>query len=143
MPKKVKIILMALGIMAIIALVVSLTIPPKQYLIVDGCNNIAYKGAINTVFNEGLDSADYEPARIAHTYIADRAVDYVVLINPSVENVLDFYSLAKEHGAKLIIGDTSNEEELKAELFNLGFSGKKIKFKTNREWKPDGESCFY
>jgi len=144
MPKKVKIILMALGIMAIIALVVSLTIPPKQYLIVDGYNNVAYGGAINTVFHEGLDSVDYETAHLANAYIEDTGANYIVLIDPpNVKTVMDFYNLARAHGAKLIIGDTSNEKELKAELFNLGFSGKKIIFKTNQEWKPNWKNYFY
>ncbi|HPX64544.1 MAG TPA: hypothetical protein PLP70_00890, partial [bacterium] len=116
----------------------------KQYLIIDGQNNIAYGGAINTVFWEGLDSVDYETARLVNTYLKDRAADYVVLINPpSARTVLDFYNLAKVHGARLIIGDTPNEKELKAELFNSTLSNKEIKFQTNQEWKPDWKNSFY
>lgn len=143
MPKKVKILLIALGAALIITLVVCITLP-KQYLIVDGQNNIAYGGAINTVFWEGLDSVDYETARLVNTYLKDRAADYVVLINPrDVRTVLDFYNLATVHGAKLIIGDTPNEKELKSELFNLNLSNKQVRFQTNQEWRPDWKNSFY
>ncbi|HOE80897.1 MAG TPA: hypothetical protein PLA38_02665 [bacterium] len=143
MPKKVKKILIALVTILIVTLAV-LIASPKQYLIIDGQNNIAYGGAINTVFWEGLDSVDYETARLVNTYLKDRAADYVVLINPpSARTVLDFYNLAKVHGARLIIGDTPNEKELKAELFNSTLSNKEIKFQTNQEWKPDWKNSFY
>ncbi len=143
MPKKVKTICVGLGIIMVIALILLIT-SPKQYLIVDGYNNVAYNGAINTVFREGLSGVDYETAHLANAYIEDIGANYVVLIDPpNVKTVMDFYNLARAHGAKLIIGDTSNEKELKTELFNLGFSDKKIQFKTNQEWKPDWENCFY
>ncbi len=143
MPKKVKKILIALVTILIVTLAV-LIASPKQYLIIDGQNNIAYGGAINTVFWEGLDSVDYETARLVNTYLKDRAADYVVLINPpDVRTVLDFYNLAKVHGAKLIIGDTLNEKELKSELFNLNLSNKQVRFQTNQEWRPDWKNSFY
>jgi hypothetical protein len=143
MPKKVKILLIALGAALIITLVVCITLP-KQYLIVDGQNNIAYGGAINTVFHEGLDNVDHDTARLANAYLKDRAADYVVLINPrDVRTVLDFYNLATVHGAKLIIGDTPNEKELKSELFNLNLSNKQVRFQTNQEWRPDWKNSFY
>jgi len=143
MPKKVKKILIALVTILIVTLAV-LIASPKQYLIIDGQNNIAYGGAINTVFWEGLDSVDYETARLVNTYLKDRAADYVVLINPpSARTVLDFYNLATVHGAKLIIGDTPNEKELKSELFNLNLSNKQVRFQTNQEWKPDWRNSFY
>ena len=143
MPKKVKILLIALGAALIITLVVCITLP-KQYLIVDGQNNIAYGGAINTVFHEGLDNVDHDTARLANAYLKDRAADYVVLINPpDVRTVLDFYNLAKVHGARLIIGDTPNEKELKSELFNLNLSNKQVRFQTNQEWRPDWKNSFY
>ena len=143
MPKKVKKILIALVTILIVTLAV-LIASPKQYLIIDGQNNIAYGGAINTVFHEGLDNVDHDTARLANAYLKDRAADYVVLINPrDVRTVLDFYNLATVHGAKLIIGDTPNEKELKAELFNSTLSNKEIKFQTNQEWKPDWRNSFY
>lgn len=143
MPKKVKKILIALVTILIVTLAV-LIASPKQYLIIDGQNNIAYGGAINTVFWEGLDSVDYETARLVNTYLKDRAADYVVLINPrDVRTVLDFYNLATVHGAKLIIGDTPNEKELKSELFNLNLSNKQVRFQTNQEWRPDWKNSFY
>lgn len=143
MPKKVKKILIALVTILIVTLAV-LIASPKQYLIIDGQNNIAYGGAINTVFKEGLDNVDHDTARLANAYLKDRAADYVVLINPpDVRTVLDFYNLAKVHGAKLIIGDTLNEKELKSELFNLNLSNKQVRFQTNQEWRPDWKNSFY
>jgi len=138
-----KILLIALGAALIITLVVCITLP-KQYLIVDGQNNIAYGGAINTVFNEGLDNVDNAKAHLANAYLEDMGVDYIVLIDPpSTRTVVDFYNLAKAHGAKLIIGKTSNEEKLKAALFNASLSNKQIIFKTDREWEPDEKNSFY
>ncbi|HRS73012.1 MAG TPA: hypothetical protein P5278_00780 [Patescibacteria group bacterium] len=143
MPKKVKKILIALVTILIVTLAV-LIASPKQYLIIDGQNNIAYGGAINTVFWEGLDNVSYETAHLANAYLEDQTIDYIVLINPpSAKTVLDFYKLATAHGAKLIIGDTLNEKKLKSELFDLNLSNKQVRFQTNQEWRPDWKNSFY
>ncbi|OQA38975.1 MAG: hypothetical protein BWY51_00585 [Parcubacteria group bacterium ADurb.Bin316] len=144
MPKKVKIIIFVGLVVMLIITIILIIKSPKQYLIIDGWHNEVYSGAINTIFQEGLDHVDDETAHLANAYIEDTGANYIVLIDPpNVKTVMDFYDLARAHGAKLIIGYASNEEKLKAELFNLGFSGKKITFKTNRAWKPDGKNYFY
>ena len=144
MPKQAKIIMMTLVIMIVIGVVILVATDKPRYLIVDGWHNIAYEGAINTVFNEGLDNVDNAKAHLANAYLEDMGVDYIVLIDPpSTRTVVDFYNLAKAHGAKLIIGKTSNEEKLKAALFNASLSNKQIIFKTDREWEHDEKNSFY
>ena len=144
MPKQAKIIMMTLVIMIVIGVVILVATDKPRYLIVDGWHNEAYAGAINTVFNEGLDNVDNAKAHLANAYLEDMGVDYIVLIDPpSTRTVVDFYNLAKAHGAKLIIGKTSNEEKLKAALFNASLSNKQIIFKTDREWEPDEKNSFY
>ena len=144
MPKQEKIIMITLIIMIIIGVIILMATDKPRYLIVDGQNNKAYAEAINTVFNEGLDNVDDAKAHLANAYLEDMGVDYIVLIDPpSTRTVLNFYNLAKAHGAKLIIGEASNEQKLKAELFNSTLSNKQIIFKTDREWKPDWQNSFY
>lgn len=144
MPKQAKIIMMTLVIMIVIGVVILVATDKPRYLIVDGWHNEAYAGAINTIFQKGLNGVSNEIAHLASAYLEDMEVDYIVLINPpTVKIVLDFYNLAKAHGAKLIIGEASNEQKLKAELFNSTLSNKQIIFKTDREWKPDWQNSFY
>lgn len=126
-------VLLALAICAGIMLAIS----PKTTLVVDGKNNIVCTEAINQIYNNGLESVSHETARLANAYIADQDPGQIVLLDPTAENVKDFVELANYHNAKLIIGSTSNEVELKSNLFEIGLDNKKVQFQTNQDWNPD------
>jgi hypothetical protein len=131
-----KIALLAILAIAIFAGIM-LASSPKTTLVVNGNNNIAYTGAINQIYGEGLQKVSNETARLANAYIADQDPGQIVLLDPTAENVKDFVELAQYHNAQLIIGSVSNETELKSQLFELGLDNKKVQFQTNQDWDPD------
>lgn len=135
MLRKVDIIILAFCV--ILPLACTMLISSPNVLVVDGRHNIAYAGAINQIYGEGLQKVSDETARLANTYIADQNPGQIVLLDPTAENVKDFVELANYHNAKLIIGSTSNEVELKSNLFEIGLDSKKVQFRTNQDWDPD------
>lgn len=124
-------------IVLVIISAIALASSTKVTLVVDGNNNIAYSGAINQVWNNGLSEVSEETARLANSYISACGPKQIVLLDPTPQNIKDFSELANYHNAKLIIGSTPNETELKSNLFELGLDNKKVKFKTNQDWDPD------
>jgi len=132
----IKIILLTLLALTIFAGIMLAT-STKTTLVIDGKNNIAYTGAINKIYNEGLQAVSHETARLGNAYISDQGVNQIVLIDPTPQNVQNFYELANYHGAKLIIGSATNETELKSQIFELGLDNKKVQFKTDQDWDPD------
>lgn len=132
----IKIVLLTLLALTIFAGIILAT-SNKTTLVIDGKNNVAYTGAINQIYTQGLKKVSDQTARFANSYIADRSPENIVLLNPTIQNIVDFYELAQYNGARLIIGSTPNETELKSNLFELGLDNKKVKFKTNQDWDPD------
>jgi len=124
-------------IVLVIISAIALASSTKVTLVVDGNNNIAYSGAINQVWNNGLSAVSDETAKLTNSYISDHGPDQIVLLDPTAENVKDFAELAQYHNAQLIIGSASNEAELKSQLFELGLNKKQVQFQTGRDWDPD------
>lgn len=133
--KKADIFVLAFCI--ILPLACTMLISSPNVLVVDGRYNIAYDGAINQIYGEGLQKVSDETARLANAYIADQGPKQIVLMDPTPQNVQDFSELANYHNAKLIIGSATNEAELKSKLFEIGLDNKKVKFQTNQDWDPD------
>lgn len=131
-----KVLIIIMIAMSTFALVAILGTTPKT-LVIDGNNNIAYAEAINKIYNSGLSRVSNETARLANAYIDDRDPDQIVLLDPTPQNVKDFSELANYHGARLIIGSTTNEVDLKSKMFELGLDNKKVQFQTNQDWDPD------
>ncbi len=131
-----KVLIIIMIAMSTFALVAILGTTPKT-LVIDGNNNIAYAGAINQIYGEGLQKVSDETARLANAYIADQGPKQIVLLDPTPQNIKDFSELANHHNAKLIIGSATNEAELKSKLFEIGLDNKKVKFQTNQDWDPD------
>jgi hypothetical protein len=137
--KKLDNILLLLVVIVVLTILAGIILESlsKTTLIVDGQNNVAYAKAINEIYKKGLRNVSEETARLANAYVADCNPKQLVLLDPTVQNVKDFYELANYHKAKLVIGSTSNEVELKVQLFESGFSGKKIHFQIDQDWDPD------
>lgn len=131
-----KIALLAILAIAIFAGIM-LASSPKTTLVVNGQKNIVYEEAINKVWSNGLSEVSEETARLANSYISACGPKQIVLLDPTPQNVKDFSELANYHNAKLIIGSTSNEVELKSNLFEIGLDSKKVQFRTNQDWDPD------
>lgn len=134
--ENIKILVIALVALLIFAGIMLAT-SSKTTLVIDGKNNGTYAEAINNVYNHGLEKVSNETARLANVYIDDCNPSQIVLINPTVQNIKDFYGLCNYHNIRLIIGSTPNEVELKSQLFESGLNNKEIRFQTNQDWAPD------
>lgn len=128
-------------VIALIALLlfagIMLATSPRTTLVIDGKNNRTYAEAINNVYSHGLEKVSNETARLANAYISDQGANQIVLIDPTPQNVRDFYELAQHNNAQLVIGSANNEAELKSQLFEIGLDSKKVQFRTNQDWDPD------
>ena len=134
--KTVRQIILAVIILTAVC-TIALATAPKEYLIIDGTNNIINAGAINSVWANGLDKSTDETVELATDHIESADPDVIVLINPTLQNVLDFYQLASTCNAKLIIGSAIDEPGLQSELFKNGLSSEQIQFQTDQDWDPD------
>lgn len=89
----------------------------------------AYEDAVDSLLSEGVERISPE----TYDLVLSKASEYsnIRLHDPSLDNVIAFYGISYESGAKLIIStDSLTTISLKSQLYDLRFKGK-IKFENS------------
>ena len=104
--------------------------------VINGRKSVVYEHSADSLFIKGAKEASEEDYRLT----VENAKEYsrLVLVKPTLENIIDFYGVCQEAGSKLIVStDAETASILKSQLHDLSFSVEQVKFDSTTDYDPN------